>query len=161
MPETKKTAVTDTSLPAADSNGVLDELIGYALKRAHVHMNRKLVARLGQHDLRPAQFAALVMIEQAPGLTQVDLGSQLSIDPPQVVTLVNKLEKMGLALRIRSKPDRRAYGIYLSKSGEQLLKQLKTDAREVDIDGTASLDEGERAQLLALLKKLYRSDTND
>lgn len=151
------TASIDSADNETQPAGVLDTLIGYALKRAHVHLNKKLVAKLNEYDLRPSQFAALVTIEQNPGLTQADLGNQLFIEPPQVVTLVNKLEKMGLAMRVRCKPDKRSYGIFLSKSGEQMLVRLKSDAKDIDIAGTANLSDTERSQLLGLLQKVYRS----
>ncbi len=154
MPTQHNTALLDD----VDSTtfSVLDSLIGYSLKRAHIHVNKSLISKLGEHDLRPSQFAALVVISEIPGLTQADLGGRLLIEPPQVVTLLNKLEKLGLAMRVRCKPDKRSYGIFLSKSGEQVLEHLKAAARATDLEGTASLSDDERAQLLALLKKLYR-----
>jgi DNA-binding MarR family transcriptional regulator len=91
---------------------------------------------------------------------QIDLASILAIEPPQVVTLLNKLEKLGLAVRVRCKPDKRSYGIFLSKAGETLLKQLKDIAIASDREATAALDDSERQQLLQLLHKVYRQDSN-
>ncbi|GGO83437.1 hydroxycinnamic acid degradation regulator [Marinobacterium nitratireducens] len=156
MPVQQNTALLDDIELNTATSSILDELIGYSLKRAHIHVNKSLIGKLGEHDLRPSQFAALVVISESPGLTQADLGGQLLIEPPQVVTLLNKLEKLGLAMRVRCKPDKRSYGIFLSKTGEQVLGQLKTAARDTDLEGTANLSDDERVQLLALLKKLYR-----
>jgi DNA-binding MarR family transcriptional regulator len=119
-------------------------------------VNKGLVSKLGEHDLRPSQFAALVIINEDPGLMQADLGNRLLIEPPQVVTLLNKLEKLGLAMRVRCKPDKRSYGIVLSKAGEQVLERLTADAKAIDLEGTANLSDAERTQLLELLKKVYQ-----
>ena len=81
-------------------------------------------------------------------------------EPPQVVTLLNKLEKLGLAVRVRCKPDKRSYGIFLSKAGETLLKQLKEIAAASDREATAALSDAERQQLLQLLHKVYRQNSN-
>lgn len=62
---------------------------------------------------------------------QTDLARALAIEPPQVVPLLNKLESRALAVRVRCKPDKRSYGIFLSKTGETLLKALKEIAVRV------------------------------
>ena len=135
----------------------LDELIGYAMRRAQLKLFQNLIGRLATHDLRPAQFSAMAIIDQHPGLMQADLARALAIEPPQVVPLLNKLESRALAVRVRCKPDKRSYGIFLSKTGEALLKELKSIAAQSDIDATSALDSAEREELLRLLKKVYQN----
>ncbi|WP_349975170.1 MarR family transcriptional regulator [Pseudomonas sp. WHRI 8519] len=146
----------DACVPAASEEGVLEDLIGYALRRAQLKVFQNLIARLSAHDLRPAQFSALAIIEQNPGLMQADLARALAIDPPQVVPMLNKLEERALAVRVRCKPDKRSYGIFLSKGGETLLSELKQIAADSDHEATSSLSDGERTELLRLLKRIYR-----
>ena len=140
----------------APLDSALDELIGYAMRRAQLKLFQNLIGRLSAHDLRPAQFSALAIIDQNPGLMQADLARALAIEPPQVVPLLNKLESRALAVRVRCKPDKRSYGIFLSKTGETLLKELKDIAAQSDLDATAALDGQEREELLRLLKKVYQ-----
>nr|WP_159974053.1 MarR family transcriptional regulator [Pseudomonas sp. 8Z] len=134
----------------------LESYLGYVLRRAQMKVFQHLSTRLDTFELRPAQFTALMIIEQHPGLMQADLARALAIEPPQAVVLVNKLEQLGLAMRVRCKPDKRSYGLFLSKVGEVRLKELKALAAQSDRDSTAALDDQERAQLLHLLRKLYR-----
>ena len=131
----------------------LDDLVGYALRRVQMKVFQQLVDNLAPYDLRPAQFSALAIIAQNPGPTQAELAKALSIEPPQVVPMLNKLEEAGLALRIRNKADKRSYGLYLSKAGEKLLSTLYTIAEESDRTATANLSSEERQQLLDLLRK--------
>ena len=149
-------ALPDTTEGRAPLDSALDDLIGYAMRRAQLKLFQNLIGRLSEHDLRPAQFSALAIIEQNPGLMQADLARALTIEPPQVVPLLNKLESRALAVRVRCKPDKRSYGIFLSKPGETLLKTLKEIAAQSDLDATAALDGEERAELLRLLKKVYQ-----
>ncbi|WP_248802918.1 MarR family winged helix-turn-helix transcriptional regulator [Pseudomonas sp. MWU13-2100] len=142
--------------PQAPLDSALDDLIGYAMRRAQLKLFQNLIGRLSAHDLRPAQFSALAIIDQHPGLMQADLAKALAIEPPQVVPLLNKLEERALAVRVRCKPDKRSYGIFLSKTGESLLKELKLIATQSDLDSTATLDSQEREELLRLLKKVYQ-----
>ena len=151
----RSAAVIDTS-PETVLDTSLDELIGYAMRRAQLKVFQHLVNRLSAHDLRPAQFSAMAIIDQNPGLMQADLARALAIEPPQLVPLLNKLESRALAVRVRCKPDKRSYGIFLSKSGEQLLKELKQVAMESDIESTGALSDDERDTLLKLLRKVYR-----
>ncbi|HGA2316220.1 TPA: MarR family winged helix-turn-helix transcriptional regulator [Pseudomonas putida] len=155
MARSAHTAGTAPLLPAA-GEVVLEDLIGYALRRAQLKLFQNLIARLSAYDLRPAQFSALAIIEQNPGLMQADLARALAIEPPQVVPMLNKLEERALAVRVRCKPDKRSYGIYLSKAGEALLKELKQIASDSDRDATSALDDEERGQLLKLLTKIYQ-----
>lgn len=140
----------------APLDSALDELIGYAMRRAQLKLFQNLIGRLSTHDLRPAQFSALAIIDSNPGLMQADLARALAIEPPQVVPLLNKLESRALAVRVRCKPDKRSYGIFLSKTGETLLKELKQIAAQSDIDATSALSTEEREELLRLLKKVYQ-----
>ncbi|MEE9103813.1 MarR family transcriptional regulator [Pseudomonas nitroreducens] len=133
----------------------LDNYVGYALRRAQLSVFQHLVNELARFDLRPAQFTALAIIESNPGLMQADLARALSVEPPQLVPLLNKLETRALAVRVRCKPDKRSYGIFLSKAGETLLKQLKDVALQSDLEATAGLSDAEREQLLDLLQKIH------
>lgn len=138
----------------SDSDKWLNSLVGYALRRAQLKVFQHLVTCLAEHDLRPAQFTAMVIIESEPGLMQADLARQLAIEPPQLVALLNKLETRGLARRVRGTQDKRAYGLFLTDAGLALLQQLKAIAVASDDAATAALDDGERAQLLKLLRKV-------
>lgn len=135
----------------------LDNLIGYTLRRAQMQVFQGVVEAFAPYDLRPAQFTALAIIEQQPGIMQAELARTLAIEPPQAVLLLNKLEKRGLALRIRSQVDRRSYGLHLSKQGEVLLQELKEVAQTSDIQSTSMLTDQERDLLLRLLKKLCKA----
>ncbi|SDI34364.1 DNA-binding transcriptional regulator, MarR family [Pseudomonas flavescens] len=154
-PSSQIDAASDTAHRAdALSDSWLDTLIGYALRRAQLKVFQHLVGNLAEHDLRPAQFTAMVIIDDEPGLMQADLARQLAIEPPQLVPLLNKLETRGLAQRVRGVQDKRAYGVFLTKAGQQLLKRLKAIAVASDAAATDALDEDERAQLLRLLRKV-------
>ncbi|MBF8747515.1 MarR family transcriptional regulator [Pseudomonas putida] len=144
------------SMPVPAGESVLEDLIGYALRRAQLKLFQNFIARLSAYDLRPAQFSALAIIDQHPGLMQADLARALAIEPPQVVPMLNKLEERALAVRVRCKPDKRSYGIFLSKAGEALLKELKQIASDSDRESTSALDDEERGQLLRLLTKIYQ-----
>jgi DNA-binding MarR family transcriptional regulator len=153
----RKATTASESEVASVLDSSLHNLVGYMLRRAQMKLSQHLNTRLEAHDLRPAHFTALTIIEQSPGLMQAELARALAIEPPQAVLMVNKLEERGLAMRVRSNPDKRSYGLFLSKAGEALLKQLKAVVQQSDRESTASLTDAEREQLLQLLAKLYQA----
>jgi len=157
MPRSPKVTPFDPIDVAATGklDSSLNNLVGYVMRRVQMKITQHLNGQLEGHGIRPAQFTALSVIEQSPGLMQTDLAKALAIEPPQAVLMVNKLEERGLAMRVRSLPDKRAYGLFLSKAGEQMLKQLTAIVIQSDIDATATLSSEERDQLLVLLNKLY------
>jgi DNA-binding MarR family transcriptional regulator len=68
--------------------------------------------------------------------------------------LIDELEDRGLVARDRDPEDRRNYAISLTDEGQRALAELAHVARRHELAITAALDEGERAQLLALLRRL-------
>jgi DNA-binding MarR family transcriptional regulator len=136
----------------------LDELVGYVLRRAQIKVFQHLAGELAEHDLRPAQFAALAILEREPGLAQADLARSLKIEPPQMVNMLNKLESRALAVRVRSPSDKRSYGVFLSRNGEKLLQELKGVAVRSDAESTKALTGDERDTLLHLLRKVVGND---
>ncbi|SFI18060.1 MarR family winged helix-turn-helix transcriptional regulator [Modicisalibacter xianhensis] len=164
QPSDNDTSIRQASLEEVDTGPVdgliLEERLGYALRRAQLKVFKHFDDAMREHDIRPAQFSSLVVIEGYPGVTQSSLAQTLAIDPPRVVNLVNSLEERGLAMRVRCKRDRRSHGIFLTKQGEALVDKLKELSRQSDLAATQALSEIERRQLLMLLRKIYAPADN-
>jgi DNA-binding MarR family transcriptional regulator len=73
---------------------------------------------------------------------------------PRLVALIDELEDRGLVARERDPGDRRNYAISLTAEGRRALAELAGVAREHELAIAAALDDDERAQLLALLRRL-------
>lgn len=159
QPSDNESSIRQSPLEDVDTGPVdglvLEERLGYALRRAQLKVFKHFDEAMREHDIRPAQFSSLVVIEGYPGVTQSSLAQTLAIDPPRVVNLVNSLEERGLAMRVRCKRDRRSHGIFLTKQGEALIDKLKELSRQSDLAATQALSEIERRQLLLLLRKIY------
>ncbi|MBZ9557794.1 MULTISPECIES: MarR family winged helix-turn-helix transcriptional regulator [unclassified Modicisalibacter] len=150
----RQTAVEESSTDPVDGL-ILEERLGYALRRAQLKVFKHFDEVMRGHGIRPAQFSAMVIVEGYPGVTQSSLAQTLAIDPPRVVNVVNSLEEKGLAMRVRCKRDRRSHGIFLTKQGESLVNRLKELSAQSDRESTHRLSEIERRQLLTLLRKIY------
>ncbi|MGE5640297.1 MAG: MarR family winged helix-turn-helix transcriptional regulator [Clostridia bacterium] len=139
---------------------VLDELLGYSLRRAQVAMFVAFhEATRGKErglQITPPRFTALVIIGANPGIRQSALGSVLGIARSGAMLVTDWFEARGLVERRHLPDDRRAWGLHLTRKGEQLVERMKRRVLDLDLRKTRSLKKAERRQLLRLLEKLTR-----
>lgn len=133
----------------------LQSIVGYALRRAQTLVYQDYTRTVGALDIRPAQYAALCLILANPGLTQGTLSKAMGIDRSGAVSLIDALEGKGLAERVRSARDRRAYALMPTKAGEDLFVELRRRVHKSDSRVTARLSKDERETLISLLWRLY------
>jgi DNA-binding MarR family transcriptional regulator len=91
------------------------------------------------------------------GDSQQALSVALGIHRSAVVALVDDLEQRGLAERHRDPNDRRAYTLYLTPAGRELLADLEHEADEREAELLTALNASERSQLISLLQRVAES----
>jgi DNA-binding MarR family transcriptional regulator len=103
--------------------------------------------------LRPRHMIALRLLGERGPMTQHAVGIALSLDPSNVVGLLNELEERGLITRRRDPADRRRHIVELSAagSGEVALTYDQLGLVEDDLFKTLTADE--RAALYDLLSR--------
>jgi len=133
---------------------VLDDLLGYTLRRAQLAMFASFdEATRGKH-LTPPRFTALVVIGANPGLSQSVLGRVLGIARSGAMLMTDLLEARGLVERRRRPNDGRAWGLHLTRRGEQFVGTMKRRVLELDFKKAGLLTRTERRELQRLLEKL-------
>ena len=93
----------------------------------------------------------------AEGQSQQALSIALGIHRSAMVALVDDLEQRGLAERRRDPADRRAYTLFLTPAGRELLAELERAADDEDDELLSALDAAERSQLISLLQRVAES----
>jgi DNA-binding MarR family transcriptional regulator len=106
--------------------GVLNERLGYFLRRAQVWVFQDFIARLATLDLSPAQFSVLAVIGGNAGLSQAELAGTLGIERARLVRLLHRLERRGLIRRLPSHADARRHALRLTRSGQRVLARAMT-----------------------------------
>jgi len=134
--------------------GVLDQLLGYALRRAQVGMFLAFHAATRGVDITPPRFTALVIVGANPGIGQSALGKVLGIARSGAMLLTDWMEARGLAERRRRPDDARAWGVRLTPRGEKLVAAMKRRVAAEDRKRAGVLSARERRELLRLLDKL-------
>jgi DNA-binding PadR family transcriptional regulator len=79
----------------------------------------------------------------------------MRIDPSTMVSLVDRLERAGLAKRRPHPQDRRAREVLVTPKGRRTLKRARELGEEVEGDVLRGLSPAERRQLVTLLRKAF------
>lgn len=134
---------------------MLQSLLGYNVRRAHVAIARDFQRNVGDGGIRPVVFSILVLAEAQPGIAQVELAATLALDKASVVALIDRLEDAGLVERRRSMQDRRRQGLFLTPRGMLRLQTLKDEVIRHERRFIDRYTAAELAQLAALLQRLH------
>ena len=112
---------------------------------------RAAEASMTPGGLRTRHLIALKLLcDQGPA-NQQDLAAALSLDPSNVVGLLNELEERELITRRRDRADRRRHIVELSPLGQGELTRAYTRLSSVEDDLLSALNAEERDTLYHLL----------
>ena len=136
----------------------LETLLGYNARRAALAVIDVFVQRMEPYDLKPVDFSVLSLVRHNPGITSRQLCTTLGILPPNLVGMVNTLEKRELVERQPHPRDGRAMGLHLTARGRKLMRDAEKTAAQLEADFASRLTAAEHRTLIGLLKKVYRSD---
>lgn len=124
------------------------------LARVYQKITQAATAQLREFGLSLAQLDVLAQVGAAEGLTQKELAARLLVTKGNVSQLLDRLERVGLAVRA---PEGRICRIYLTPDGRALYDRVMP-AHETFINRELSaLPAGERTTLAQLLRALDRS----
>ena len=155
-PRRKKETGGDATL-ANERNGVafgvLSDFIGFHLRQANDASFRAFARHAGEPRMKPGRFAAMMVIHNNPGITQVALSRAIARDKSSVTPLIQDLYRLGFVSRRPAPRDRRSITLRLTAAGEKMLDALLEHAWAHD----RALNEiigPDRSELIALLKKI-------
>ena len=149
----------DTEAPgerglAAVDLDVLNGHLGYFARRAQLSIFQDFIRTLSVVDIRPAQYAVLVVIGANPGLPQMTLGNTLGIERGRLVRVLDELEGRGLTRRVPSTLDRRSHSLHLTRAGQLLLARAKALAARHEAWCIEKIGPANHKLLIEILKDL-------
>ena len=151
----KNEKLVPAKLGDAVDTSYLETLLGYNARRAALSIIAVFLKRMAVYELRPVDFSVLSLSTHNPGITSRQLCTALGILPPNLVGMVNTLEKRDLITRVPHPSDGRAMGLHLTSKGKTLMEQAEDTAQQLETDATEKLTSAERKTLMRLLQKIY------
>ena len=139
--------------PDASTEIEVAEFAGQLFFRLWRASHTQTAAALQSIGLTPALFAVLNYLQAGNGAIQQQIGSAMGIDPSTMVSLVDQLERTGLAKRRPHPQDRRAREVMITPKGRRTLKRARELVEEVESEVLQGLSPTERHQLATLLRK--------
>ncbi|MET9801121.1 MarR family winged helix-turn-helix transcriptional regulator [Streptomyces sp. NPDC006368] len=130
--------------------GLPSWLLGRAAARGH----RLVAEALSAEGMRMMHHAVLSAVAELGPVSQAQLGRSLSIDPKDMVAIVNDLQSGGLVTRTPDPTDRRKNAITISASGKDRLRRTERLGDKANDELTAALTPIERDQLIDLLTRI-------
>jgi DNA-binding MarR family transcriptional regulator len=162
MPRVKKGSNSRRRAPSAEtpriiSFGPLPGYLGYQLRQAQAAVFRDLMASITDLEVTPGEYGLLTMLDENPGISQVDLAAVYKLDKSTLSLAVGRLVKRGLVRRMRSRSDERYYALRLQRSGRLLLRRVRARVQAQERTMNAALRRGERKLLLDMLQRVFQA----
>jgi DNA-binding MarR family transcriptional regulator len=133
---------------------VLDEQIGFLMRRAqqrHIAIFQRI---MGDDGPTPTQFAALAKLSQGEEISQNLLGRMTAMDPATIKGVIARLEERGLVERLPDPGDQRRVLVRLSQTGRETMPSLIEKAKAITAATLSPLSREEAERLLGLLARL-------
>ncbi|MEQ4520401.1 MarR family transcriptional regulator [Pseudarthrobacter sp. B907] len=126
---------------------------GFLLAKLHAAgsvLNNRALADFG---LKERSYSVLALANSELEPTQREMAEFLSLDPSQIVALIDELEQRGLVIRAPGKLDRRAKIVSATAEGAALFRKAEAAARAAEAAALAGLSSEEVGELKGLLRK--------
>jgi DNA-binding MarR family transcriptional regulator len=133
---------------------VLEEQVGYLLRRAHQRHGAIFQERIGSAALTPLQFAALVKLLDVGQVSQNQLGRLTAMDAATMQGVIKRLFARKLIERRPDADDRRRLMLRLTPAGKALAEATIPLGQDITDRTLAPLSASERAVFLSLLRRL-------
>ncbi|WP_241245962.1 MarR family transcriptional regulator [Microbacterium sp. 4R-513] len=107
----------------------------------------RLDAVVRPHGITVAQYTALTVLEQHPGMSSAQLARHSFVSAQAMEGIVRALHEAGLIDRVRDDDNRRRMTISLTPAGVALLAACRADVDRIEAEAFAGLTAVERVTL--------------
>lgn len=148
----EESASTDNDIVMPDY--ILADQIGHKLRRAHQRATSIFINTIGDTQLTPTQWAALVTLRSQGPMSQNQLGRLTFMDPATTQGVIVRLAERGLVGRTPDPHDRRRTTVRLTARGEALVLEQLPRGMDISAQILNPLTREERQILHSLLSRL-------
>jgi DNA-binding MarR family transcriptional regulator len=154
MPESEQIDCTQ-STPV---DFVVQGLLSHLLRRAHFFAEAEFPSCYRDLNVTSRQLALFFAINNRPGSSQTELAEAVGFDANTFSDLAKRSERKGLLKRVRSPDDGRAFGLYLTAEGRDIINRAASLTPAYQERITKNLNASEADEIISLLHKLLGLD---
>ncbi|MEX2453285.1 MAG: MarR family winged helix-turn-helix transcriptional regulator [Rhodospirillaceae bacterium] len=145
---------TERAEGAATAGYVLEEQVGHLLRRAHQRHTAIFQNMMGDDQLTPLQFAAMMKLDDVGETSQNHLGRLTAMDAATMQGVIKRLIARGLIERRPDPGDRRRLLLTLAPAGREITRRATALGLGISERTLEPLSPSERDAFLRLLAKL-------
>lgn len=134
---------------------------GHLMRRAQQIAAAIFFDEMQDFGLTPIQFAALVAIQDCPGIDQSTLVNLIAIDRSTVGNMLRRIEEKRLISRVTPKHNQRIKQLFIAPEGQRVLRESRAAMSRVHERILAPLKSQDRTNLMANLAKLVHLNNEE
>jgi DNA-binding MarR family transcriptional regulator len=154
MSRDRSTTARRGDIKISEDDGRVLAMPGHLIRRLQQISFALFVDQARAFEITPVQYAAMVAINNHPGIDQTALCNIVALDRSTVGDVVGRLQKKRLIKRQNGSLDRRTKSLYITPAGRKLIKDIEPAVRSTQRLILAPLRASERGAFLRMLKEL-------
>lgn len=139
----------------------VEEILNFNLVSLVKTLNSQAEPYLKDAGILYSHYGAMVTIYEHPGIRQSDLAQLKATDRTTVGHTVDRLEELSYVERRRKTSDRRAFHLYLTEKGENIVTTFWIPLKKVERQVLKNLSDKEVDELFALLDKALNGEETE
>ena len=138
-----------------DDIGGIADIVGFHIRLAHASVYRPCTETFVDLDLTQKQVSVLWLVDDHPGISQIEVGKRLRMDRATTMTIVNRLQERGFLRRERSESDGRKQALFLTDEGRDALGHAKSCIAEHEAWLKSRFSPDEVKNLVEMLARIH------
>lgn len=122
--------------------------------QAYRSLSDTLIDQIAMHR---AQATVLCRLYAQDGMTQSEIGDQLSVQGATVTNILQRMEESGLVTRRRDPEDNRLVRVYLTESGREKERAITEQFLKLESTVFEGISEVDRALFRRILKQMLHN----
>jgi MarR family 2-MHQ and catechol resistance regulon transcriptional repressor len=124
------------------------------ITRAADSIRSRILSAIDTTGITESQYYVMDTLYHSGPLTQKNIGEKVFRSGGNITLVIDNLEKLGYAKRVRGKEDRRYFSIHLTKAGTKIMGKIFPKFLKAVTDEMSGLSDEEHNELQRLSKKI-------
>ncbi|HEU4965787.1 MAG TPA: MarR family transcriptional regulator [Bacilli bacterium] len=130
------------------------ESLGFLLSQTYRKLTQLVTLRLKAYEITPEQFHVLYRISQHDGLNQKEIALRSAKDQPTTTRILDALMKKGLVQKQASTTDRRAFLVFATAKGKEVVAETAPMEAQAIADAVDGIDPAQVELLKTILSQV-------